>query len=1433
MTIPENTTSHVISIGIEEDEAVEGEEVFVIDISADNSQVVVVDAQAVVRLQDNDIAALGFEVVDEVVESAGSVEVALTLDSPVPFDVDVEVSTGSTGDTDTATAGDDYTAISAMMITIPAMSQRSDVFTISILEDEVVESAEVFTVSATTSSAVVSTGTRTASTTVTIIDNDTATLSIQGEATVTVSEGNAAPLGLTLSLDKPAPEDVEVMVVVGVDDDPDTVNVSVDDYSGMLESVIIPAGETELVLPISIEDDDIVEGEEVLTVTISTEATNINIENSTVTVTVTDNDSAELSMADVSVVENVVEGRIQIELVLSHMVGYATSVMVSTGAAGDSAVANEDYTPLNGHVETIAANTLRHEFDIEIIDDVLVENDESFTVTITTETANVSVPDSVSIVNIDSDDTFLMEIMAGDYDVLRVPEESTMLEMVIQLNRGTSELSETVYATIVTSDIDGGAEAGMDYVALDQEVSFAPGQVSMTTTFMVTNDSINEMDESIRLVLQPPSASRQQLEDVIVNQLAVALVIVDDDEFEIEIEPAASVMVNEGEEEPNAYTIALTSEPLADVMITITSLNTEVVGVSPETLNFSVADWETPKPITLRGVADTNTENEAITIRHVAAGGGYDDYMFEYEVGVVDNGLVSVGFGLESSVVSEMPEEMMETVDYVINFTAPVPDNGLRLRVMLSGSATIGDDYAVSSAGAAPLVTTDEDVIYTLSVAQGDISATISLNSIDDSDDDDNETILLTLLSEDWYIVTENNKNNIVIIDDDENRLLVWLRRFFIGELMILDPSDGRLISYSDVVDDQSNQDSNVDIDLLNDPGARIREEENCAYYRCIRWRAEAFVSSFRVYGDSSGEDAVLNLRRGLASPPRPVSTVIVDVVDSLPVGVSTLELDVSENGISNVYKLTIEKEMPFLSALRLRIQDSDGTTTTRDFNVSNVSNRSHAIEVQHTVESVTVEAQVPDRAAWLYGGALSIVGSNGEPIAIDTKITVNGEEADQPQTQASRFSASSQVQLGAAGSRSTITVGAGLSSIATEYEIDVYRHRPPVPISFRNNGSTLQMVEGGATAVREISISIGDTSAIDLLVKMTLEEGRLSIADVRFDSSLSSNGNRADFEGRDGNTFTYRLTGVGEFNFAVAAVSDGVVEGRETADLVIAPGLGYVTNSEQSLSLSISSSVTTEKLSVDVSTTDIGSGFSTLAASDAGYSLVVPSNIDEVHFEIMSGESTIPDIGYRVVPPLELRALGASSSDVNLEIRSGRRITVGNLSEGNNNIVHLELTAEDGRIGTSQISVFRQESSLLTLTALLSQNKDGSGAYDISYSPEGDRLVNVGDATEIYTRITPDQDAVHSVRYRRVRDESDGSFMLSAMGVNPSSDRIRLGWNDPEGAENYDGSCARPAACLVKLSGLVPGVNTVNVRLHLDQNDRISSYKFRVIVEP
>ncbi|NIM29131.1 MAG: hypothetical protein GTN79_15385, partial [Gammaproteobacteria bacterium] len=283
------------SVDAQDDAIVEGTETITATLSAPaspNGAASIITADTTTNLTDNDTATLtvGDVTVDE---AAGTLSFDVSVDRAVEggFTVDYSFTDGS------ATGGSDYDD-TAGTLTFAGTAGEVQTITVNITNDTLLEADETFTVNLTSSNALVA-DTDTAIGTIT--DNETATVTISANdaaAAETGSDGGQFTVDLGTVNNTGAP--ITVNYSVG-----GTATAGGTDYTSLSGSVQIAAGAQTATIDVSgIVDDLVVEGDETVTVTLTgTSDAAVSVDATPATVTIADNDTATLTVGDVTVDE--------------------------------------------------------------------------------------------------------------------------------------------------------------------------------------------------------------------------------------------------------------------------------------------------------------------------------------------------------------------------------------------------------------------------------------------------------------------------------------------------------------------------------------------------------------------------------------------------------------------------------------------------------------------------------------------------------------------------------------------------------------------------------------------------------------------------------------------------------------------------------------------------------------------------------------------------------------------------------------------------------------------------------------------------------------------------------------------------------------------------------------------------------------------------
>ncbi len=291
----------------------------------------------------------------------------------------------------TAAAGADYTSSGGSVTIADGDTETS--FSIPVIDDEEVEENETIVITLDSSGQPEGVSiSNTNSVTITIQDNDEEEqntnpneISVSTSATEVI-EGDTNPV-ITFELSEALESEMSFEYRINGSAENGT------DYEELNGSITFSSGAQSATLEIELIDDEEVEEEETITIAINGQALPSGFvigDTREVTVTITDNDEEKLTV-NIETSSNGEEGgnNPAFEINLDQVVTEATTFIYTVSG---TATADEDFTSPSGEV-TIEANAQSAEFEIVLIDDEDVEDDETIIVTL----AEADLPDGFEL----------------------------------------------------------------------------------------------------------------------------------------------------------------------------------------------------------------------------------------------------------------------------------------------------------------------------------------------------------------------------------------------------------------------------------------------------------------------------------------------------------------------------------------------------------------------------------------------------------------------------------------------------------------------------------------------------------------------------------------------------------------------------------------------------------------------------------------------------------------------------------------------------------------------------------------------------------------------------------------------------------------------------------------------------------------------------
>jgi hypothetical protein len=306
-------------------------------------------------------------------------------------------------------------------------------------------------------------------------------LSVTGAA----ANESAGSIDFVVSLSAASVTPVEVSVATA-----DGTATAGSDYSALaLQVLTFQPGETEKVVTVGILDDAIAEGDETFFLTL-TNPSGATITAASATATIND-DEVGLSIADVAGAESA--GTLTFTVSLSTARTVPVTVEFST--ADVEATAGQDYVAVAPTVLTLDPGELMASVSVTLVDDHLIEGNETF-LALLANASGAQIVDGSAIGTIVDDESPAVLTVA---DIAAV-ESDGVLTFTAMLSAPLAAAASVDFATQ-----DGSAVAGTDYLAASGTLVFAPGNVSRSVQLTLLDDQLPEPGEAFFLRLTNPA----------------------------------------------------------------------------------------------------------------------------------------------------------------------------------------------------------------------------------------------------------------------------------------------------------------------------------------------------------------------------------------------------------------------------------------------------------------------------------------------------------------------------------------------------------------------------------------------------------------------------------------------------------------------------------------------------------------------------------------------------------------------------------------------------------------------------------------------------------------------------------------------------------------------------------------------------------------
>ena len=732
LTFNSTNTSDTFRFSLTRDTIIEREETLKLLFSITNSTIgqfissTAANAVKTITIKNDDTTDLNLVADSSNLEDMGAIQFMVASDLEIAKDVTIDITVSTTNGTGTAPAiaGEDYPALLNAVYQVTNSNRN---FSVPITPDTKIEATEDFSIMIDASSSqlknssnTIIVGTNTA--TGTIINDDTAVLSISGSAS---NEGGN--IRFTINSTKAIDEAVILNYTTTGSGTAGT------DYTAPTGSVELPALATTTTFDIQTATDEIVEEDETIIITISSVTAinkvaeeSINFSNAPATGTIRNvGSAANLSITPVNAA--VAEGEAIIFTINStKAIGRAITINYATADTNDNWTASaSDYTA-SGSI-MLPAEAMSATFAIQTIQDTIAEANEPFTVNLSGVAAG-NIPESA--ITFDATPIRLTINNDGDKAIITVnrpatADEGSSGETQIPFNFAIGEVASYAGAGVFVEYNNTPLLAGVNLIGAD-----ATGSLSIP----VIGDKIVEADETINLSIfnstivqygSPPRGFIIELEEE-----DGILTIIDDDTADLSL---TGNVVRENEGGTMTFEVQSSNPIAGEITVDYTIVGSGVYPADPSTdfeamvedsvfnnstgTGTAILDFNGTKTadLKIRAVPDTivetdeeftitltGTENDAVTINSAS----------NDAIGTIENNDIARFTLTQQGNISEGNSGTIMLLVFEITPVNTIADNveiSFTPEINTTSTATINEDFTTTADGETPITLASSD----------------------------------------------------------------------------------------------------------------------------------------------------------------------------------------------------------------------------------------------------------------------------------------------------------------------------------------------------------------------------------------------------------------------------------------------------------------------------------------------------------------------------------------------------------------------------------------------------------------------------------------------------------------------------------------------------------------------------------------------------
>ena len=216
-----------------------------------------------------------------------------------------------------------------------------------------------------------------------------------------------------------------------------------------------------------------------------------------------------------------------------------------------------------------------------------------------------------------------VKVSITEKDTAGVTVNPTALTVVEGSTASYTVVLDTQPSADVSVTISG--HTGSDLNLSAETLTFTSVNWNIAQTVTVSADQDDDAAADPAVTLSHAVSGASEYAAVSAGDIpSVTVTIDEDDEAGVSIDPT-TLTVLEGQS--NAYTVVLTTQPSADVSVTISGHTGSDLNLSAETLTFTPVNWNVAQTVTVSADQDADAADDTQTVSHAVADGSAAEYI--------------------------------------------------------------------------------------------------------------------------------------------------------------------------------------------------------------------------------------------------------------------------------------------------------------------------------------------------------------------------------------------------------------------------------------------------------------------------------------------------------------------------------------------------------------------------------------------------------------------------------------------------------------------------------------------------------------------------------------------------------------------------------------------------------------------------------------